>query len=796
VTANRLGQRFRLVSAFLVVSLFFSVPGDRFAQETNPPQFSTHPKLHFRLQELFNEAPPSLPQETGLLRIDDQGRVQVYIRPVSGADVQDLLDNISLLGGKIDGQGLGVIQAWVPINVLESVADLPNVLYIRPPDYGQPNTGSVTTEGDVILASDDVRQQFGVTGAGVRVGVISDGLKGLEESIASGDLPSTTFHCQAASLTLRSNGCLVGETLVETSRGITGQPFRSDGNLAPGAEGTAMLEIVHDIAPGAELWFTNVATSMDWINAATFLAARVDVLVSDVAFPAFFPDGQNTLSQAVAQIIENPSNQAFAYIQSVGNHADKHYSATYTDSGIGNANGNVHLFSSTNETDGPATPLHLNQIVIPAETIAKIYLTWNDPAGASTNDYDLLLVDCETEVILDSSIEIQNGFQEPQETIAYINIFGVDILACYAIQNFGNFAAPRTLNILLDLRTDQPFHLFNTPTKSIVAPADTPGDLIAVGAVPHSSPTTIESFSSRGPTFDGRDKPDVVAPDGVRVTGAGGFPSAGCSPNCAFFGTSAAAPHVAGVTALLLELDPTLTLSSLKSVLKQSTNALGLIDGLATATAVTPLLAVSPTTTVDFGSVAVGQSADRTFTVTNSRGGTLNGTPSTSAPFSILGNAAYSLTSGESKDITVRFSPTSVATFMGNATFTGSLETRQLTGVGIRAFTDDPLVTGATAIKRVHITELRDAANQLRVQGGLVGFSFTDPTLTSGVTTVKRVHITELRAALTQAAAALGKAAPTFATDPAIVAGQTVIKAAHINEIRTAIKSLETVSTQ
>jgi len=106
-------------------------------------------------------------------------------------------------------------------------------------------------------------------------------------------------------------------------------------------------------------------------------------------------------------------------------------------------------------------------------------------------------------------------------------------------------------------------------------------------------------------------------------------------------------------------------------------------------------------------------------------------------------------------------------------------------------FTDEPLVAGTTVIKKLHITELRAAANQLRSQGGLEPFAFTDPTVTAGVTTVKRVHITELRTALTEAAVALGKSVPNFPTDPTIVAEQTVSKAAHITELRDAVRALE-----
>ena len=142
----------------------------------------------------------------------------------------------------------------------------------------------------------------------------------------------------------------------------------------------------------------------------------------------------------------------------------------------------------------------------------------HDPAGASTNDYDLLLVDCGSEVLLDFSDEIQNGFQEPSEVVVYQNPFSFERAVCYVIQKYQ--ATPRMLNVIIA----QPYpHQFNTHRHSLSAPADAFGDLIAIGAVSHSAPNQVEPFSSQGPTFDSRLKPDLVATDRVAVTGAGGF---------------------------------------------------------------------------------------------------------------------------------------------------------------------------------------------------------------------------------------------------------------------------------
>ena len=100
-----------------------------------------------------------------------------------------------------------------------------------------------------------------------------------------------------------------------------------------------------------------------------------------------------------------------------------------------------------------------------------------------------------------------------------------------------------------------------------------------------------------------------------------------------------------------------------------------------------PAISVTPSLQ-DFGSVNIGSTADKNFTVQNSGGGTLSGSASTSSPFSIVSGGSYSLGAGASQTVTARFSPTSAGTFMGNVTFTGGGgATKTLTGTGVATLT-------------------------------------------------------------------------------------------------------------
>jgi len=126
--------------------------------------------------------------DSRLMRLDDQGNVQVYIQP-SGA-IEELPRLVLGVGGVVelsDGAA-GLVQAQVPIRGLRALSEDPSVRLVRLPDYGFKQAGSTTTQGDSILRANLARSSFGVDGTGVRVGVISDGVGGIGNSQASGDL--------------------------------------------------------------------------------------------------------------------------------------------------------------------------------------------------------------------------------------------------------------------------------------------------------------------------------------------------------------------------------------------------------------------------------------------------------------------------------------------------------------------------------------------------------------------------------------------------------------------------------
>ena len=468
----------------------------------------------------------------GQLRLSPGGRVQVDVALRGEGPAPAAL---AALGVVVERQrpDLGRAQYQAPPTALTALTRLPGVSAVRLPSYARVASGSVLSEGDAALRADLVRAEQGLSGAGVRVGVISDGIRGLSQARARGDAPAL-FDQRA---------------------------FAAEG-LNAGAEGTAMIEIVHDLAPGAAIAFANAATDLDMMAAVNYLAERVDIVVDDLAF--FQPgDQQSDVSRNTAAALGRADWRLRAYVTSVGNWANRHYAAPFQAGPAGGTlglpfGGRVHRFTAVEGTSDARNrrSLPYNEIQLGRGGSALILLFWDDPWGASTNDYDLYLLNAGNVVVAESTAGQGTSSNEPRERLFYSNSGAAGAFRV-VVHNFEDRAAPRTLELYVfdtpRLPGAETALNFNTIASSVLAQSDAGGGVISVAAVDQRDPglDTIEVYSSRGPTRNGVIKPDLTAVDGVRVTGSGNFVTL-------FFGTSAAAPHVAAVAALLLEARPSL----------------------------------------------------------------------------------------------------------------------------------------------------------------------------------------------------------------------------------------------
>ena len=454
------------------------------------------------------------------VRFDSSGNVQVYIKVVDMDD--DTLQQLRALGATLEivNSDWSKLQAWVPVNRLDDIAALDKVREVTLPDYGETNSGSINTEGDSIHRADLVRQLSGLTGKGVRIGVISDGIDDWHTARATGDLPGY----------------------------IQIDPNRRGRNH----EGTAMLEIIHDLAPEAELAFSGAGSSLNFVESILWLAndafdgEGADIIVDDIAFHGepYFEDGP--VAQGAADAVAGGA----VYVTSAGNSAFRHYEADFVDGGDG-----YHDFEP-----GPGIDISLRA---GRSIFVEATLQWNDQYGASENDYDLFACQAgskPTRFSLQNRLcwggtKVQDGDDDPIES-AFLSVSEVDF---YIRKISGD---DRRLELFVSRENRIREH--GVPEGSIVAQGAAEG-VLAVGAIDAADPgrNDPQPYSDHGPSriydysddsFTDRPKPDVVGIDGVLVTGSGGFGSSvEGSSGRRFFGTSAAAPHVAAIAALVME---------------------------------------------------------------------------------------------------------------------------------------------------------------------------------------------------------------------------------------------------
>ncbi len=407
--------------------------------------------------------------------------------------------------------GHRLVEGWAPAEAVSALALLDVVQTVHPVERGRTRTGRVVTGGDAASRADLVRVLEGVEGRGVRVGVISDGIDGLGVSQNAGELPAVRVPA----------GCSPGD----------------------GAEGRAMLEIIHDLAPGAELLFASgIDSALAFVDAVECLqAAGAQVIVDDLGFfgEPYFEEG--VIAAAVRQAVA----AGVSFHTAAGNSAQLHYQGVFRTSKASR----FHDFGQGAGVD------NVNGIDVSTGGTVLCVLQWDNPFGAAGDDYDLVLLDRNMREV-DASRTRQRGRGDPIEVVSG----GADAVGV-AIERRQGVARTLELFCVSDVRGME--HV--TPDSSIFGHAAV-GEAMTVAAIDVDDPgrDTVERFSSRGPVElafpqrETRAKPNVAAFDGV-ATAVPGFQ--------AFFGTSAAAPHTAAIAALLLERNPFLSPADIRATL-------------------------------------------------------------------------------------------------------------------------------------------------------------------------------------------------------------------------------------
>jgi subtilisin family serine protease len=574
--------------------------------------------------DLVITADPVVQWQDGKLEIDIRFR---SLEPTT-------VEAIRALGARIEhvSYRYARIAAAVDPEDLAALAALPEVTAIHPNYGAQRNSGAVRPQADAGLRSDIARARFGVDGAGIRVGILSDSFnRHLGGSVGG----------SGCGRRLRGSSPQVSLDLPESIVVL------DDGPQGATDEGAALGEIVHDIAPGADLLFASAYPSEAAFaeNIHRILACGVEVMVDDVLFfsEPMFQDG--IVAQAAQAALDSnvnffsaAGNQGVAGIDQVYHDVDPEIDDT-DDSPTGS---DLHDFGGT----------PFARVDLPPGCGVRFIMQWDEPfsgtlgPGAST-DLDLYVLDAPS---IDARI-LQRGDDpqgctvggpapsgDPLEIAYYVNRSGTTQTVYAAVEHFCGRKDVRFRIVtfepsLIGCRNPEGYgyaagifgavQIFGHPAAEGVAAVAAVfyGEIDSDGAVtPPLGVINVNPFSAGGgevpiyfagngqPLPNGpalRFKPELAAPDGVNSTFFGIDSDYDQDTFRNFAGTSAAAPHAAAVAALIRQMAPDLTPAALLDALRATARDIGAPgrdplagDGLIDANAALEAVAASlPTAT-------------------------------------------------------------------------------------------------------------------------------------------------------------------------------------------------------
>ncbi|HAJ58224.1 MAG TPA: hypothetical protein DCP31_02245 [Cyanobacteria bacterium UBA8543] len=567
--------------------------------------------IRARRRESFTRQVPYLRTS---VKLNPQGEARIDIKTARGQVTAQLIQKVQTAGAKIlfALSEYDAIQVLVTLDKVEYIAAFPEVSWLQPyvrpvtsaittdkqpnPINDSPQTsegvsfeqqttqpgsalsrttarqktlisyvGSVTSQADTAQGAALARATYRVDGTGVKIGVISNSynnLNGAATDIANGDLPPQ------------------GVTVIAD--------FPPTDPEFPGTdEGRAMLQLIHDLAPGAQLYFaTGFGGEAVFANNIRALGqAGCHIILDDVGLPLepAFQDG------IVAQAINDVTASGALYFSSANNGGNKNkgrsgvWEGNFVNGGsVGyGRGGTVHRF-----TDQPS---QFNGIVNPlTATSTRTVLQWSDPFNQPTNDYDLYVLDSNATQVIDSSTNTQNGQNQAIEYVNSPSSGNLLMIVLYSGQprflrlsmrsNAGK-NTPAGLGINTNGQTVGHNAAASAITVAAVDVATAQGNLFTGGAA-----NPVENFSADGlrrifytptgspinwgaplsPSGLVLQKPDITAADGgvTNVTNSTVF-----TPSQPFFGTSAAAPHAAAIAALLKSFRHSLSSAQIRSIL-------------------------------------------------------------------------------------------------------------------------------------------------------------------------------------------------------------------------------------
>jgi subtilisin family serine protease len=459
------------------------------------------------------------------------GQAGVRLFAESAADVEALQERIERQGGKVITTFDNVVYAQLPLEGVKSVGSRHELHFMdaEPMYYPlAPNPaggyGERVSEGVQLVQAQRLHER-GITGKGVSVGILDFGFHRYGDLVEAGEVPQPKAQ----------------------------RAFNEAQRLEANTEhGTGCAEIIADMAPHASLYLAAVdGREGQIVQAAQWLAKQGVAIINFSGGWHYGPhDGSAVLDRFVAHIVDQHD---LLWVNAAGNEGDAHWTQLAQDRDGNQFVDNVGGYPDVLAIKTSGRPF-------------KVLVVWDDwgedptrPTASQDIDAYLLRFDANERFrLVKESREVQNGRGVPVERIVARGIPAGTVL--YLGLHLKQVQRRVRTHVFIDGAQLFPV----VPAYSVAIPATSEAAL-AVGAVDVGQ-DQLEAFSSQGPTDDGRQKPEVSAPDNTISL---------AYENGRFPGTSAAAPHVAGFAALLRQLQPGISVAELRRAVLSHVTAKG-----------------------------------------------------------------------------------------------------------------------------------------------------------------------------------------------------------------------------
>ena len=491
----------RLVAAALacggVVATLVGGGVARSASTGYPVTRAASPKLDSRLalvadtqRTVGRAAAVAAAERAGLAA--DAGRIRVVVVTKPG-DAARATDAVAALGGSAGASAGDLTEALVPPTALIRLAGDPAISLVRPPFA---HAADAVDEG-VAVSDADTWHTAGYDGTGVKIAIIDLGFGGYSALLGS-SLPAsvtTVNHCQ-------------------------------DGFTADTVHGTAVAEIVHQMAPAAQLTLICIDSEVGLAQAEQYAVTNgIKIVNHSVSwFDTSRGDGTGDAGTPDAIVADARANGVL-WVNAAGNYGLNHWAGYFTpDSGD----------PSLNDFQPGVTG---EEFQVAAGGEPCVLMKW-DAWPVTTEDFDLVVRRVSDGAVVASSGNDQaDGPAPPVEEACFTNSSGSTVTYAASIVRFSVAGDP-----LIDMFVTGAGPIADPITQSVTEPASS-GAALAVGAVCWQT-GDLEWYSSEGPTIDGRTKPDITAFDSVSTDTYGAATAGGAGCGCIRvhwdFGSSAA----------------------------------------------------------------------------------------------------------------------------------------------------------------------------------------------------------------------------------------------------------------